>query len=156
MSMGFTALVLALSLLATRAPAVISAAAAPQAPACQQALATLTVTRGSYAVIPATPFERRVFLYAGDFKASGSGFTPFQVWVVEGVYGPPFPQATGTLAPPSFDKIRTNGNVRATPVNVSRGNTSDFARFRFGGVQYLVHVVAVKTRELAVDVRICR
>jgi len=153
---GFTALVLTLGLSVTKAPAVVRAAATPQAPACQQALTTMTVARGSYAVIPAAPFERRVFLYAGDFRATGSGFTPFQVWVVEGVYGPPFPQATGTLAPASFEKIRTNGNVRATPVNVSRGNASDIARFRFGGVQYVAHVVAVKPRDLAVDVRICR
>ncbi len=107
-------------------------------------------------MIPGAPFDGRVFLYAGDFRANGSGFTPFQIWVVEGVYGPPFPQNKGTLAPASFERLRTNANFRATPMNVSRGNASDNVRFRLGGAQYLAHVVAVKTRDLAVDVRICR
>ncbi len=154
-SIGLTALALALGLSAMRAPTVVRAAA-PQAPACQQALSTVTVARASYAVIPAQVFQRRGFLYAGDFRASGSGFTPFQLWVVEGVYGPPFPQAAAALTQASFDKIRTSSNVRATSVTVSRGNASDNAVFRFGGVQYLAHVVAVRPRDLAVDVRICR
>ncbi len=154
MSMGFRALVLTVSLASTTVTPVV--VAAPQAPACQQSLSTVTIGRASYAVIPAAPFERRVFLYAGDFRASGSGFTPFQVWVVEGVYGPPFPQQTGTLSPGSFEKLRTNGNLRATSMNVSRGNASDNVRFRFGAGQYLAHVVAVKTRDQTVDVRICR
>jgi hypothetical protein len=154
MSLRLKLFALALGLWAATSPNVVSVTA--QALPCQQALATQTVARASYGVVTAAPFGRRVFLYAGDFRPNGAGFTPFQMWVVEGVYGPPFPQATGTLSEPSFEKLRASTNVRATPLRVTRGNPNDAARFRFGGNQYVAHVVAVNAKALTVDVRICR
>jgi hypothetical protein len=131
---------------------------AAQAPACQQPLATLTVPRLSYAEVSGDPFERRVYVYVPEIVArGGSGFQPFQVWVVEGVYGKPFVRATGGLDPAGFDKMRRSQNVRATPVSVVRGDGSDRGQFRIARNTYQVHVLKVNaSRSGAVQVRICR
>jgi hypothetical protein len=126
--------------------------------ACQQVLATLTVPATTYAVANADPFGGRVFVYVPLIKAGGpSGFQPFQVWIVEGIYGRPFLQASGRLDPASFDKLRATANVRATPVSVMRGNGSDAGAFRSARAVYQAQVLRVNASGTgSVQVRICR
>lgn len=153
-------LLLALTLLG---PIETSAQVAPvepaaQAPVCQAMLATLTVQRSSYAEVSGDPFEQRVYVYVPEVKATArSGFEPFQVWVVQGIYGKPFVQATGSLDEAGFTRLRGSQNVRATPVNVVRGDGSDWGRFRLARNIYQVQVLSVNPSVAgAVQLRICR
>jgi hypothetical protein len=146
----------ALLLLALVLSAPIESAA--QAPACRQPLATLTVPQSSYAEVSGDPLERRVYVYVPAIKAGGGkAFAPFQVWVVEGVYGRPFVKATGDLDQAGFDKLRRSQNVRATPVNVVRGDGSDSGQFRIARETYRVQILKViASKSAAVQVRVCR
>ena len=105
----------------------------------------------SYAEVNAEPFGRRVFVYVPPFK--GKGFQPFQLWVVEGVYGRPFVQSSGVLDEASFAKLRASANVSATPVSVSRGDGTDVGRFMVSRVAYQLQVLRVKG---GVQLRVCR
>lgn len=147
-------LVLALVTWATPAPV----AAAGQPSSCQQQVATVNVPGASYAEITAREFERRLFLYVPEIRAAGSaGFQPFQLWVVEGVYGPPFVRATGSFEPQAFERLRQSRNLRSTPVSVSRGGGADRGTFRFGRNSYQLQVVRVTAgRAPTVQVRVCR
>jgi hypothetical protein len=145
---------LALVTWATHAPD----AAAGQPASCQQPLATVTLPSASYAEVTAREFERRLFLYAPEIRAGGAaGFQPFQLWVVEGVYGRPFVRATGSFEPEAFERLRKSRNLRPTPVSVSRGGGADGGTFRFGRNSYQVQVMQVTAgRAPTVQVRICR
>jgi hypothetical protein len=131
---------------------------AAQPPVCAQPLATLTVPRSSYAVVNSAPFEGRVYVYVPEIKArGGSGFEPFQVWVVQGVYGNPFVQATGGLDQAGFDKLRQSPNLRATPVTTARGDGSEWGQFRIAKDTYRVQVLTVNaSKGSGVAVRVCR
>lgn len=131
---------------------------AAQTPVCPQPLATLTVPPSSYAVVTGSAFEGTVYVYVPEIKAQGgSGFEPFKVHIVEGVYGKPFVQATGSLDQAGFDKLRQSPNVRATPVTVVRGNGSEWGRFRIAKDTYRVQVLAVNaSKGSAVVVGVCR
>ena len=91
-----------------------------QGTACPRPLASARAVERSYARIDVREFEGRVFLYVPEITASGSRFEPFDVWVVEGVYGRPFVQQAGPMDPPSFERLRASTNVRATAVRVTR------------------------------------
>lgn len=126
-----------------------------QSPACPQVVATLSVAGSTYAEASAAPFEGRVFAYAPVIAPGGpSGFQPFQLWIVEGIYGRPFVRTSGPLDPASFDKLRGSSNVRATPIAVARGNGSDGGMFRIGREQFSVQVLRVSGG--SVQARICR
>jgi hypothetical protein len=131
---------------------------AAQAPVCDVPLATLTVPRSSYAEVSADPFEQRLYVYVPEIRAgSGTGFQPFQVWVVEGIYGKPFVLATGSLDEAGFERLRMSPNVRATPVPVVRGDGSESGQFRAARNMYKVQVMSVNASGSgAVQVRICR
>lgn len=136
-----------------------SAAQVPvPAPVCQEVLSTLTVPRSSYAEVGGVPFEGRVYVYVPEVKAATvSGFAPFQVWVVQGIYGKPFVQATGILDEAGFTRLRGSQNVRATPVNVVRGDGSEWGRFRLARNIYQVQVLSVKPSGAgAVQLKVCR
>jgi hypothetical protein len=105
---------------------------AQQAP-CRQPLARADIAAGSYGVVNARPFEGRVFVYV----PAGSR----QIWVVEGVYGRPFGRTSGPLAASEFAALRSNRNIRATPVTVGRADGSEGARVRVRKDTYVVAVV---------------
>ena len=129
---------------------------AAQAPACPQPLAAVAVPPQSYAEVNAAPFERRLFVYVPDIRAGGGpGFQPFQVWVIEGVYGRPFVQSSGRLDQASFNSLRNSPNVRASAITVARGDGSDTGPFGFGGARYQVQVLRANP-SAGVDARICR
>jgi hypothetical protein len=87
-----------------------------------QALASATVPQRSYVQLNVPAFEQRVYLYAPDIKSSfGGGFSAFTLWIVEGVYGKPFVQPTGSMDESAFEQIRTSRNVMATPASRQNG-----------------------------------
>ena len=51
---------------------------------CQRDLANLSVPRSNYKMVEGAPFEQRVYVYTPQYSAM-----PFQLWIVEGVYGRP-------------------------------------------------------------------
>jgi hypothetical protein len=86
-----------------------------------QALASVVVPQRSYARLDIPAFEQRVFVYAPDIKSGWrGGFSAFQLWIVEGVYGRPFVQAGGPMGEPAFEQIRNSRNVRATAVPIEQ------------------------------------
>jgi hypothetical protein len=132
-----------------------AAVAAGQGKGCAQPLATVTVPERTYASVNVKEFEGRVYLYAPDIDASGRSFAPFQLWVVEGIYGRPFVQPSGPMDQAAFDKLRRSQNVRATPVALTRSGES--ARVTISRQPYLLEAtVAVSSRGDTVSARLCR
>jgi hypothetical protein len=137
--------------------ALLPADIGAQPAACPSPLATLSVPSSSYAEVTGDPFEGRVFVYVPPIVARGPGFQPFQLWIVEGVYGKPFVQSSGRLDSAGFDRLRGSQNVRATPVPVARGDGSDAGSFRLGRNIYRVQAVRVAPAGGgSVQARICR
>lgn len=125
--------------------------------ACAQPLTTLTVGGDTYAEVQAAPFDGRVFVYAPAIPTAGSRFRPFQIWVIEGIYGRPFVRQTGPLSHADFEKLRRSPNVRATAIRVVRGDGSEGLTLRMGRNSYPVQVLNVNTSGRgAVRVRFCR
>jgi hypothetical protein len=118
-------------------------------------LATVNAAEGSYSSVNIREFEGRVFLYVPDISSSRSAFEPFELWVVEGIYGRPFVQAAGTIEKSAFDRLRKSTNIRATPVSIRRVNES--TRATIARQPYLLDV-AVKPAPNgdSLTVRICR
>ena len=138
-------------------PLPVRAQGKAKAAGCAQPLTTLTVQANTYAEVQAAPFERRVFVYAPAITAAGSGFRPFQIWVIEGLYGRPFVRQTGALSHADFEKLRGSPNVRATAIRVVRGDGSEGLALRMGRNTYPVQVLSVSTRGSGtVQVRFCR
>ena len=98
--------------------------AAAQGVSCQQPLARDSVAVRSFARIDVKEFDGRVFVYVPDIKPAGAGFEPFDLWVIEGIYGRPFVQDAGPLEPAAFERIRASANARATAVRVARTPSS--------------------------------
>jgi hypothetical protein len=119
-------------------------------------MATLTVAPRSYAEVPVASFEGRVFVYVPGLQTvSGSRARPFQLWIVQGVYGRPFLQRTGPLEESGFDRMRRTQNIRAFPVDVRIGNGSDMGEITVSGHRYVIHVVNVDRAGGGVRLRIC-
>jgi hypothetical protein len=127
-----TALVALLSI-----PAV---AHAGQGSPCQ-ALASVVVPQRSYARLDVPAFEQRVFVYAPDIRSGwGRGFSAFQLWIVEGVYGKPFVQASGSMDEPAFEQIRRSRNVRATAVPIEQNADQKRVQVPIGKRQYTLEL----------------
>ena len=124
-----------------------------------QALASATVAQRSYVQLNVPAFEQRVYLYAPDIKSSfGGGFSAFTLWIVEGVYGKPFVQPTGSMEESAFEQIRTSRNVMATPVRVEKNGPLQ-TPFTIGKQRYTLDLVKVNTSlggTDSVSVNVCR
>jgi hypothetical protein len=124
-----------------------------------QLLASATVPQRSYALLNVPTFEERVYVYAPDIKSSfGGGFSAFTLWIVEGVYGKPFTQPTGSMEENAFEQIRTSRNVMATPVRVEKSGPLR-TPFTIGKQQYMLDLVKVNTSlggTDSVSVNVCR
>ena len=111
-----------------------------------QSVASVNVPQRSYAQLNVPAFEQRVFVYAPDIKTSwGGGFSPFTLWIVEGVYGKPFVQPTGSMEESAFEQIRTSRNVMATPVQVAKDSGPTRTPFTIGKQRYTLDLVKVNT-----------
>jgi hypothetical protein len=95
-----------------------------QGSTCTQPLATATAAERSYANVGVREFDNRVFIYVPEIRSAGGSFDAFQLWIVEGVYGRPFVQTTGSMDQAAFERLRKSTNVRATPLNVRRSGDS--------------------------------
>ena len=127
---------------------------------CQTELANLTVSEGTYRAVRAAPFGDRVYLYVPTIQSGmGGRYQPFELWVLEGVYGRPFVQDAGKLDTAAFDKIRKSRNVLATAIAVSGEKTPAAGRFRISKDTFLAEVRKVNVRFVGTDsvsVRVCR
>jgi hypothetical protein len=101
------------------------AAAQPQvAPVCRQAVATVMAPARSYAIVAVPKFGGRVFVYVPEIRrAAGNAFAPFDLWLVEGVYTPPFLEPRAPMAEDSFQELRKSRNVRAQSIRVAGSPT---------------------------------
>lgn len=128
-----------------------------QAQTCASPVATVTVSGGTYALVNASPFEGRLYVYAPAIEASRSGVQPFQLWIVEGVYGRPFVRTAGSLSDADFSKLRASPNVRATAIRVARGDGSESTSLRLGKATYRIVVHGVSARGYgSANVQVCR
>jgi hypothetical protein len=139
------------------APAIAAPLVAAQPrPSCTQPLATATATERSYVNLNVRDFEGRVFFYVPEIKSSRNTFDPFQLWVVEGIYGRPFIQSSGSMDSATFERLRKSTNIRATALNV-RG-ASESARATISRKSYVLELtvnVAASGAD-SVTARICR
>jgi hypothetical protein len=122
--------------------ALVAGAAPAGAQTCRQALSRLTIPELSYAAVEAAPFGGSLYLYVPQIGSTyiRSRFSPFQLWVVEGVYGKPFARTTGSLDQAGFERLRKSANVRATPIAVSQPGPRPFT---FGRQQYVIDLQKV-------------
>jgi hypothetical protein len=135
-----------------------STADAQPAPCLQLAtVATLTVAERSYTEVRASAFNGRLYVWAPEIRSSSGGrFTPFQLWLVEGVYGKPFPRPSGALGEADFERLRKSTNVRATGMSVSGPKRQSFV---FARQSYWLEVTRVNTSSSGSDtvaLSICR
>lgn len=148
------ALVLVLASVATSA-----ITASGQGAPCQVA-ASVTVPQRGYAQLNVPAFEQRVYLYAPDIKSGwGGSFSAFTLWIVEGVYGKPFAQPTGSMEESAFEQIRTSRNVMATPVQVGKDSGRSQTPFTIGKQRFVLDLVKVNTSLGGTDsvtVNVCR
>ncbi len=132
-------------------------ATAEQGSGCSPRLVTTTAAERSYSIVSLRDFDGRVYLYAPEIKSSSRGaFEPFQLWVVEGVYGRPFIQASGPLDQVAFDRLRKSTNVRATAVSVSRSGESKPVTIARQPYLLETAVRAASSGSDAVTVNVCR
>ena len=125
-----------------------------------QAVASVTVPQRGYAQLSVPAFEDRVYLYAPDIKSGwGGGFDAFTLWIVEGVYGKPFAQPTGSMEESAFEQIRTSRNVMATPVQVAKDSGRAQTPFTISKQRFVLDLVKVNTSLGGTDsvtVNVCR
>jgi hypothetical protein len=128
-------------------------------PACQKELAQATLAEGSFQSVNAAPFGGKVYLYVPPIPRNWLSFNPFQVWVVEGVYGRPFAQNSGKMDAATFGRIRTSANVRSTAIAVSASSPRGRAGFRISKDTFVAEVMKVNVPLIgapSVTVRVCR
>jgi hypothetical protein len=130
-------------------------AAAADAALCRQPPVTVTLEERSYATLPLGDAAGGVYLYAPDIRASSAGaFEPFQLWIVEGVYGRPFVQARGPMDPGAFERLRASANIRAAAVRI--GRSGEAARVAIARQPFLLWAdVATSRRSDSVSVKVC-
>ena len=138
-----------------------STPAAGQAVPCRQPLETVTVCQRCYQQLTSAPFgDGRVFVYVPDIKSGlMSGFTPFAVWIVEGLYGPPFVKSAGMMEEGTWQQIRTSRNVRATRADVPEKYAGKTTPFRISKEIFALEVTKVTTSWGGTDrvtIRVCR
>jgi hypothetical protein len=146
-------LLLALALIGVTSPD----GAAQSAGACAQPLATVTAEEQGYARVDVAEFDGRAFLYVPEIRATSPGaFAPFQIWVLEGVYGRPFVESRGRMDQAAFERLRKSGNVRATAISVGRNGETGRATVARRPVVVVVNVSLSPRGTDTATVRICR
>ena len=139
--------------------AVSVVSAGEQGAPCQPA-ASVVVPQRSYAQLSVPAFEQRVYVYAPDIKTSfGGNYAAFTVWIVEGVYGKPFVQMSGSMDENAFEQIRTSRNVMATAVPVEKSAVPKRTPFTIGKQRFVLEIAKVNTSlggADSVSVNVCR
>ena len=125
-----------------------------------QPLASAVVPQRTYAALNVPDFKKQVYVYAPDISTGFRGsFSAFTLWLVEGVYGPPFGQPNGSLEQRSFDKIRASRNVIVTAVPVEANSGPKRVPVTIRQQSYTLELVKVNTSLGGTDtvtVNLCR
>ena len=131
-------------------------AVAAQSPGCPQPLVSAIVEENTFSVVNLAEFEGRVYLYATKIPRQPGRFEPFDLWVIEGVYGRPLVQSSGPMDPALFERLRKNSNVRATATRVQQNGQS--GRVTIGRQTFVMEfsVAMPANRASVVTARICR
>ena len=123
---------------------------------CSEPLVTTTLPEKSYAVVNLKEFGGLVFLYVPEIKSLRSGqFETFQLWVVDGVYGRPFLQASGAMDQTAFDRLRRSTNVRTRPITIPRSGESRSMTVARQMFQFETTVRVVGSGADTVAVKVC-
>jgi hypothetical protein len=132
-------------------------ATARQATVCRQPVATLTAPERSYAIVDVREFGGHVFVYVPEIRrTSPTAFAPFDLWIVEGVYGRPFVEPRGSMAEKNFDQLRKSRNVRAQPIRVTRSEAARQMMIRRQGLVVELRVGVARGGADTVTARFCR
>lgn len=130
--------------------------AAAQSAGCPQPLVITTVEENNFSVVNLAEFEGRVYLYATRIPRRQGGFEPFDLWVVEGVYGRPLVQSSGPMDPALFERLRKNSNVRATATRVQQNGQTGSVTIGRQAFAIGIGVAIPANRASVVTARICR
>jgi len=130
--------------------------AAAQSAACPQPLVSTTVVENNFSVVDLAEFEGRVYLYATRILRQPGRFEPFDLWVVEGVYGRPLVQSSGLMDPTLFERLRKNSNVRATATRVQQNGQTGNVTIGRKAFVIGISVAMPANRASVVTARICR
>ena len=92
---------------------------------CKRDLQRIVIPQETYARIDPAAFRgnNRLFVYLPDIKTPvfGRGWRTFQLSIVEGIYGPPFPRERGSLGESTFERLRAS---RSPPSDQARDEVS--------------------------------
>jgi hypothetical protein len=130
-------------------------------PRCETAIEREhTVCQRCYEQLDNEAFGKRVYLYVPDIKSKVfGGFDPFDVWILEGVYGPPFLDYGGVFDPSRFDQLRKTGNVVATRIPIDKNRLGKAQSFKVGKRVFQIEPTRVLTSYGGTDrvgLKICR
>ena len=119
-----------------------------------------TVCQRCYEQLDNDAFGKRVYLYVPDIKSRVfGGFDPFDVWILEGVYGPPFLDYGGVFDPSRFDQLKKTGNVVATRIPIDKNRLGKAQSFKVGKRVFQIEPTRVLTSYGGTDrvgLKICR
>jgi hypothetical protein len=119
-----------------------------------------SVCQRCYEQLDNEAFGKRVYLYVPDIKSKAlGGFDPFDVWIVEGVYGPPFLDYGGVFDQSKFERLQKTGNVVVTRVPVDKNRLGKAQSFKVGKNAFQIEPTRVLTSFGGTDrvaLKICR
>jgi hypothetical protein len=104
-------------------------------------LTSVVVPERNYVQVNIPDFAQRVYVYVPDVKSGWrGGYSSFQLWIVEGVYGKPFVKASGAMEEGDFNTIRKSRNVNATAVPVGEKTSSQRASITVNNRRYTLEL----------------
>jgi len=119
-----------------------------------------TVCQRCYEQLDNQVFGKRVYVYVPDIKSGVfRGFDPFDVWIIEGIYGPPFLDYGGVFDPSRFEQLKSTGNVVATRIPVDKDRLGKSQSFKVGKNTFQIEPTRVLTSYKGTDrvaLKICR
>jgi hypothetical protein len=119
-----------------------------------------TVCQRCYEQFDSQEFNKRVYVYVPDIKSKLlGGFDPFDLWIVEGIYGPPFLDYGGVFQQDKFEQLKNTGNVIATRIPVDKNALGKAQPFKVGKSAFRIEPVRVETSYGGTDrvtLKICR
>jgi len=119
-----------------------------------------TVCQRCYERLDAPSFKGKVYVYTPDIRSRVfGGYEPFSIWIVEGIYGPPFLDAGGVFDEAKFNQLAKTRNVVATQVPVDNTLLGKARPFKVGKDGYRIELTHVHTSYGGTDsvsFRICR
>ena len=119
-----------------------------------------TVCQRCYEQFDSQEFNKRVYVYVPDIKSKLlGGFDPFDMWIVEGIYGPPFLDYGGVFQQDKFEQLKNTGNVIATRIPVDKNALGKAQSFKVGKNAFRIEPIRVETSYGGTDrvtLRICR